>query len=63
LYEGTDPLFGSYLRTPGEAELWQHVTTWFLPAQLVRGTLIGLVLVALGLERVGGRASTNHELE
>ena len=44
LYEGDDPLFGSYLRTPGETELWQHVTTWFLPAQLVRGVLIGLVL-------------------
>jgi hypothetical protein len=44
LYEGADPLFGSYLRTPGEARLWQHVTTWFLPAQLVRGALIGLAL-------------------
>ena len=44
LYEGANPLFGSYLRTPGESELWQHVTTWFLPAQLVRGALIGLVL-------------------
>ena len=44
LYEGADPLFGSYLRTPGESQLWQHVTTWFLPAQLLRGALIGLVL-------------------
>jgi hypothetical protein len=44
LYEGADPLFGSYLRTPGEVQLWQHVTTWFLPAQLLRGVLIGLVL-------------------
>jgi hypothetical protein len=44
LYDGTDPLFGTYLRTPGEADLWQHVTTWFLPAQLLRGALIGLVL-------------------
>jgi hypothetical protein len=44
LYEGADPLFGSYLRTPAETELWQHVTTWFLPAQLLRGVLIGLVL-------------------
>jgi hypothetical protein len=44
LYEGANPLFGSYLRTPGETQLWQHVTTWFLPAQLVRGILIGLVL-------------------
>lgn len=47
LYEGPDPLFGSYLRTPGESELWQHVTTWFLPAQLLRGALIGLALVPL----------------
>ena len=47
LYEGTDPLFGSYLRTPGEAALWQHVTTWFLPAQLLRVSLIGLALVPL----------------
>jgi hypothetical protein len=44
LYEGADPLFRSYLRTPGETQLWQHVTTWFLPAQLVRGALIGLTL-------------------
>ncbi len=44
LYEGADPLFGSYLRTPGEIQLWQHVTTWFLPAQLFRGILIGLAL-------------------
>lgn len=44
LYEGADPLFGSYLRTPGEIQLWRHVTTWFLPAQLLRGVLIGLAL-------------------
>ena len=44
LYEGADPLFGSYLRTPGEPALWQHVTTWFLPAQLARGALLGLAL-------------------
>jgi hypothetical protein len=44
LYEGADPLFGSFLRTPGEADLWQHVTTWFLPAQLCRGALLGLAL-------------------
>jgi hypothetical protein len=44
LYEGADPLFGAYLRTPGEPELWQHVTAWFLPAQLFRGLLIGLAL-------------------
>lgn len=44
LYEGARPLFGSYLRTPGETQLWQHVTTWFLPAQLLRGAVIGLAL-------------------
>ena len=44
LYEGAHPLFGSYLRTPAEADLWAHVTTWFLPAQLVRGALIGLAV-------------------
>jgi hypothetical protein len=44
LYEGADPLFGSYLRTPGEIQLWEHVTAWFLPAQLLRGVLIGLAL-------------------
>ena len=47
LYEGPSPLFGSYLRTPGDLLLWQHVTTWFLPAQLVRGALIGLALSPL----------------
>lgn len=45
LYEGADPLFGSYVRTPGEPALWQHVTTWFLPAQLLRGLLIGIALI------------------
>ena len=44
LYEGAEPLFGSYLRTPAEVDLWRHVTTWFLPAQLVRGVLIGVAL-------------------
>lgn len=44
LYEGADPLFGSYLRTPGDPILWGHVTAWFLPAQLARGVLIGLAL-------------------
>jgi hypothetical protein len=44
LYEGAEPLFGSYLRTPAETDLWQHVTTWFLPAQLCRGALLGLAL-------------------
>jgi hypothetical protein len=47
LYEGPSPLFGTYLRTPGDPLLWQHVTTWFLPAQLVRGTLMGLALSPL----------------
>jgi hypothetical protein len=44
LYEGADPLFGSYLRTPSETDLWLHVTTWFLPAQLFRGAVLGLAL-------------------
>jgi len=44
LYEGAHPLFGAYLRTQSEPTLWLHVTTWFLPAQLVRGILIGLAL-------------------
>lgn len=26
LYEGADLVFGSYLRTPAEDELWRHVT-------------------------------------
>jgi hypothetical protein len=47
LYEGEDPLFGSYLRTPAEAALWGHVTTWFLPAQLLRGALMGIALTPL----------------
>jgi hypothetical protein len=47
LYEGADPLFASYLRTPAEVELWQQVTTWFLPAQLLRGALIGVALSPL----------------
>jgi len=44
LYEGGDSLFGTYLRTPAESDLWRQVTTWFLPAQLLRGALIGLAL-------------------
>lgn len=35
----------SYLRTPGEIQLWHHVTTSFLQAQLFRGILIGFALI------------------
>jgi hypothetical protein len=43
-YEGPDPLFASFMRTPADPPGWAHVMTWFLPAQLLRGALMGLAL-------------------
>ena len=43
-YEGSHPVFSTFMRTPAEPELWKHVTTWFLPGQVLRGVLIAAVL-------------------
>jgi hypothetical protein len=43
-YTGPDPAFGAFMRTPDDATVWSHVVRWFLPAQLLRGLLISLVL-------------------
>jgi len=32
------------MRTPDQQELWQHVTTWMVPFQILRGLLIAAVL-------------------
>lgn len=43
-YEGTDPVFATFMRTPAEPELWKHAMVWFLPGQVLRGVLIAAVL-------------------
>jgi len=43
-YTGPDPLFGSYMRTETQPAVWSHVTTWFLPENLLRGVLMAAAL-------------------
>lgn len=43
-YEGSNPIFASFMRTPADPELWSHVIKWFLPGQILRGFLIAIVL-------------------
>lgn len=43
-YEGSNPVFSTFMRTPAEAELWKHTMTWFIPGQVLRGMLIAAVL-------------------
>jgi hypothetical protein len=47
IWEGESPLLSKYLRTPGNAELWNFAMIWQIPGQLVRALLIGLVLLPL----------------
>jgi len=47
LWEGPDSLLSAYLRTPGDAELWKYAMIWQIPAQILRGALIALVLLPL----------------
>jgi hypothetical protein len=44
LYVGSHPIFRVFMRTEAEPELWGHATTWFLPAQFLRGFLIASAL-------------------
>lgn len=46
-WEGTNPLLSVYLRTPGNADLWNHAMIWQIPGQIARSLLIGLVLLPL----------------
>ena len=46
-WEGPNPLLSAYLRTPGNAELWNFAMTWQVPAQLLRALLLGLALLPL----------------
>src|SRR5271170_5312013 len=43
-YEGSNPVFATFMRTPAEPELWKHAMTWFIPGQVLRGVLIAAVL-------------------
>lgn len=47
MWEGPSPLLAAYLRTPGNPELWNFAMTWQIPAQLLRGLLLGLALLPL----------------
>ncbi len=46
-YVGPNPIFATFMRTETEPELWGNVVTWFLPAQLLRGALMAVVLYPL----------------
>ena len=43
-YEGSNPVFSSFMRSPAEPELWKHVMTWFIPGQVLRGVLMAAAL-------------------
>jgi hypothetical protein len=43
-YEGAQPVFASFMRTPAEPELWKHAMIWLIPGQVLRGVLIAAVL-------------------
>ena len=36
--------FDQFMRNPSNPEEWQHVETWLLPAQILRGLLFGIAL-------------------
>jgi len=46
-YTGPDPVFGAFMRTPDDPESWSHVMRWFIPAQILRGVLMAIVLYPL----------------
>jgi hypothetical protein len=43
-YEGPNPIFSTFMRTPVEPDLWSHVMIWFVPGQILRGLLMAAVL-------------------
>jgi hypothetical protein len=43
-YEGADPIFAKFMRTPSEPGPWQYVMKWFIPGQILRGILIAVAL-------------------
>ena len=44
LYEGSDPVFTAFMRSPADPNLWQFVMKWFIPAQVLRGLLMAIAL-------------------
>jgi hypothetical protein len=43
-YVGANPIFATFMRTEAEPYLWNHVMTWQIPGQILRGLLIAAVL-------------------
>jgi hypothetical protein len=43
-YEGRNPIFATFMRTPAEPGIWRHAMTWLVPGQVLRGLLIAAVL-------------------
>jgi hypothetical protein len=43
-YQGDMPTF-AFMRSESDSQQWSHVMTWMLPGQLLRGALMGLVLL------------------
>jgi len=46
-YVGPNPIFAVFMRTEMDQGLWPHVVNWFLPAEILRGTLVALVFYPL----------------
>ncbi len=40
-YEGPDPIFTAFFRSPAEPDLWSHVMQWFIPGQVLPRILSG----------------------
>jgi hypothetical protein len=44
-YVGDNPIFAGFLRSEDDATEWTHVNLWMIPALLLRGLLISVVLL------------------
>jgi hypothetical protein len=44
-YIGGDPIFAGFLRNEANPAEWAHTTIWLVPALLLRGALISIVLL------------------
>jgi hypothetical protein len=43
-YEGANPIFAPFFRTPTEPELWAHAIGWLIPGQVLRGLFMAAAL-------------------
>ena len=50
-YEGPNPIFASFMRTPAQPDSWRHAANRFLPENLLRG-----------VRRLGGGGGQSHHV-